>query len=307
MTREIRNDSIEGWFHLTNRGARRYDTFVSEDDRRVFIRALHTHSTNYAIRVAAVCLMANHYHLVAFCPEGNLSSFMQRVGADYTRHFNRVHQFDGPLNRHRFHSELLDSDDYLLTTLRYVHRNPLEVELDIRTHPWSSYPCILDGPRPRLRGIEIDNTIGLELAGGRDRYIRFVETDLPTDKAPLANGTNHYQAPDGRTAPTLDQIDRSVDCASFEVTRQRNLRPAQRSRKREIAIVIAVDRGAHSVVELATHHGYSSKSSVYSALRRARQRTDTDASSFEILQRALASLSKHGSRHRIHIDDHQFE
>lgn len=307
MTREIRNDSIVGWFHLTNRGARRYDTFVSEDDRRVFIDALQVHSTTFGITVVALCLMTNHYHLVVFCPDGNLSSLMQRVGADYTRHFNRAHGFDGPLNRHRFHSEPLDSDGYLLTTLRYIHRNPLEVGLDIRTHPWSSYPGILGNPSPRLRTIEIDNAVPLELAGGRDRYVTFVETDLPTDKAPFANGTARYCAPAGRTAPTLDQIDSAVACASFEVTHQRNLTPTERSRNREIAILVAVDRGAHSVGELATHHGYNSKSSVYSALRRARQRSETDSPHAKMLQTALAILSKQGSRHSICIDSHQSE
>ncbi len=274
MGRPTRNDSHVGWFHITNRGARRYDTFITESDRRAFFGAVARFSSKLGIEVVAICLMANHYHLIVRCPVGNASSMMRCVGASYTRHFNRAHGFTGPLNGHRFDSEVLDDDAYLVTATRYVHRNPLEVGIDIASHPWSSYSAYATEGSRSVGGLPISHDIPLRLAGGRAKYIAFVEQDLPTDKAPFSAGVRTY-GPTQRTAPSLAEIRAAVKVAAAGGPLGIPGARAQ-ARLRHLEALLAADRGAHSLDEIAGWHGFGSKSTVYSAIRSARQRIAED-------------------------------
>ncbi len=270
MTREIRNDDRTGWFHVTNRGARKYDVFIDDTDRRKFVNLLAEATTEGEIEVVGFALMATHYHLVLHCPVGNLSSSMQWLGSTYTRWFNRVHGFSGGLFESRFHSVEITSDEYLLTATRYVHRNPLEVGLDINRYRWSSYHCYI-GSCHQLFDLEIVAHIPIQLAGGSDRYRLFVEQDLPADKVPFSNGVRALTGGrNSRTAPSLCEIDNALFVVDSSNTSRR---VAQR---KQLAVLIAADGGAHSIGEMARHHGFGSESSVRSALRRARQRVGAE-------------------------------
>jgi REP element-mobilizing transposase RayT len=41
------------------------------------------------VRIAAFCLMPNHYHLLVQTPDANLSRFMRHVDGVHTQRFNR--------------------------------------------------------------------------------------------------------------------------------------------------------------------------------------------------------------------------
>jgi len=50
----------------------------------------------------------------------------------YTQRFNRRHECDGTLFRGRYKSILIEADSYLLTLVRYIHRNPIKAGLSDR-------------------------------------------------------------------------------------------------------------------------------------------------------------------------------
>ncbi len=93
------------------------------------------------VRVAAYCMVPNHYHLLLQTPDANLSRFMRHVDGVYTQRFNRCHHYDGQLFRGRYKSILIDVDSYLLQLVRYIHRNPLQAGLvnKLEAYKWSSY------------------------------------------------------------------------------------------------------------------------------------------------------------------------
>ena len=68
----------------------------------------------WGLRVAAFCLMPNHYHLLVQTPEGNISRCLRHINGVYTQRFNRRHKVDGQLFRGRYKSILVDADSYLL-------------------------------------------------------------------------------------------------------------------------------------------------------------------------------------------------
>jgi len=93
------------------------------------------------LRVAAYCLMPNHYHLLVQTPDANISRCMRHLDGVYTQYFNRRNDCDGQLFRGRFKSILIEVEQYLLHLVRYIHRNPLKAGLvdRIDKYPWSSH------------------------------------------------------------------------------------------------------------------------------------------------------------------------
>ena len=78
MARQLRQDPPGGWHHITNRGARRYDTFIDDEDRASFLDYVIKACDRFGARLVSYCLMANHYHLVMHCPDGQVSSIVNR-------------------------------------------------------------------------------------------------------------------------------------------------------------------------------------------------------------------------------------
>jgi REP element-mobilizing transposase RayT len=124
-----------------NRGGARRAIFHTAGDGSRFVDLVGETAERQRVTVLAYCLMSNHFHLLVTCPEGGLSAFMHRIGALYARHHNDRLGRDGPIFRGRFHSLLIDSEEYLACAGRYIHRNPLDVRppQPLDEYRWSSY------------------------------------------------------------------------------------------------------------------------------------------------------------------------
>jgi REP element-mobilizing transposase RayT len=124
-----------------NRGRRGEDIFSDNRDFESFLAVLQEAALMFDVRVAAYCLMSNHYHILLQTPAGNLSRVMRHVNGVYTQRYNRHWGADGQLFRGRFKSILVEEDTYLLQLLRYIHKNPVRAAIvnDIREYPWSSH------------------------------------------------------------------------------------------------------------------------------------------------------------------------
>ena len=62
---------------MMNRGDRREDIFLSDDDRNLFLRTLTETCGKTAWQVRAYCLMRNHFHLVMETRRPNLVAGMK--------------------------------------------------------------------------------------------------------------------------------------------------------------------------------------------------------------------------------------
>lgn len=243
-----------------NRGLRHYDIFTSDTDRQVFLDLCRRAADESDTRISAYCLMGNHFHIVIHCPDGGLSETLQRLSGRYTRAFNRANGFDGPLFRSRFHSEEILSDEQLLVTTRYVHRNPLELGLRIDDYPWSTYPGYLTGS-PTW----VDAAIPLELAGGTASYRRFVEEPIPADEFAMSDGVRSAPAP----MIAASRSDNGLDAIDDLVERKGGSGPRPTVR-RNIAILAALACGRFSSEEIADHHGLLTGLSLRVTASRAR-------------------------------------
>jgi putative transposase len=138
--------------HVTQRGNRRQKTFFCEDDYRYYIDLMSEFSTQSGTEVWAYCLMPNHVHLVMVPgEEDSLRAALGEAHRRYTRHINFREGWRGHLWQERFHSFTMD-EEYLISTVRYVERNPVVARLCV--HPeewkWSSARAHLKGEDDKL-------------------------------------------------------------------------------------------------------------------------------------------------------------
>lgn len=144
MSRPLRIEYPNAWYHIMNRGRRSERIFEAAQDYRMFIQILKEASENWNLRISAYCLMSNHYHLLVQTPDANISRSMRHINGVYTQRFNRKYECDGSLFRGRYKSILVDANHYLLTLIKYIHQNPFRAGLSSTDkYEWSSHRAYL--------------------------------------------------------------------------------------------------------------------------------------------------------------------
>ena len=145
MSRPLRIQYSKAWYHVMNRGRRGENVFLTKEDYQSFIKLLEELDEVFNIKVAAYCLMPNHYHLVVQTPDANLSRSMRHLNGIYTQCYNRRHGYDAPLFKGRCKSILVETDSYALELVRYIHRNPLKAGIveSLEKYQWSTHKSYL--------------------------------------------------------------------------------------------------------------------------------------------------------------------
>jgi len=168
-----------------NRGRRGESVFLDKPDYAMFIELLKEVVDMYKVRVAAYCLIPNHYHLLIQTPGGDLARCMRHLNGIYTQRFNRAHHFDGQLFRGRYKSILVDGDSYLLELVRYIHRNPLEAGLvrELNKYVWSSHKGYLSNAKKWnwLHKSFILSFFAKDRKEGIKTYRKFVTKETPEE------------------------------------------------------------------------------------------------------------------------------
>ena len=61
MSRPLRIQYPDAWYHVMNRGRRGEEIFTGKNDYTAFIELLKELGEDYNVKIAAYCLMTNHY------------------------------------------------------------------------------------------------------------------------------------------------------------------------------------------------------------------------------------------------------
>lgn len=110
--------------------------FRSDDDCRIFLGILEEVVRRTRCAILAGCLMRNHFHLLVQVGEISLSVVMGRVLSRYAKYFNARQKRRGHLFQSRFKAKLCADNAYLVTVLRYIHRNPVKDGLVASPGEW---------------------------------------------------------------------------------------------------------------------------------------------------------------------------
>src|SRR5260370_5246751 len=163
VPRKLRIEYSGAIYHVMNRGNRREDIFIDEQDRRKFLATLEEACQKTGWQVHAYCLMRNHFHLVVETPQANLVTGMKWLSGVYTKRFNIRHKLCGHLLAGRYKALIVDGsgNGYLRTVCDYVHLNPVRANLikpeeALESFPWSSYADYLKRADQRPSWIRVD-------------------------------------------------------------------------------------------------------------------------------------------------------
>lgn len=170
---------VDGIYHVFARGSNRQALFELDVDRTDFLDGLRRVIVRYELGCLAYCLMTNHYHLLVHTRGPELSSAMRDLNGRYARRFNRRNERDAHLFRNRFGAVLQESDDQLLTTVRYIARNPIEKGLCARAEEWrwSGHRAVI-GKEPSPSFLDVDELLahfGDPAEMARSRYAALVD------------------------------------------------------------------------------------------------------------------------------------
>jgi REP element-mobilizing transposase RayT len=144
MSRPLRIQYPNAWYHILNYGCLEKVVFPTNKDYQAFLALLQECVGMWGVRISAYILAPDHYQLLVQTPDANLSRFMRHLNGIYTQRYNRFYSKDGQLFRGRYKAILID-EEYLLEVARYIHRTPLRLKIteSLESYPWSSHLGLL--------------------------------------------------------------------------------------------------------------------------------------------------------------------
>jgi REP element-mobilizing transposase RayT len=167
-------------YHVTTRGVAQQIIFEDDNDREFFLSRMRFYVDECEVHLLAWCLMSNHIHLLVQAELEKTRTFMHKLLASYAIHFNNRHRRSGHLFQGRFDSVPIETDEQLMTAMRYIHRNPLSIPgQSLETYCLSSYREYLGQP------FITEVSYIMRLFDGMDEFVAFHDAWDPSDESEL--------------------------------------------------------------------------------------------------------------------------
>jgi REP element-mobilizing transposase RayT len=321
MSRPLRIEYPDAWYHVMNRGRRKEDIFLSNHDYGLFIKVLQETSEQWNLKIAAYCLMTNHYHLLVQTPSGNISRCMRHINGVYTQRFNRIHGVDGQLFRGRYKAVLVEEDNYLLEVLRYIHKNPVRAGIvdNVGDFLWSSHRGYISQSE-KWQWLHKDFLLAMLSPAKtecRRNYLDFIVQEEPEEierfyslkklasvlggesfKEWLVEEFAHLRSqreiPDSSAlSPAPDKIITLV-CDHFTVKLKELMhsRRGQENLPRDVAIYLVRRHSGETLTGVGSYFGLKNYSTVSSAVERIKTRKKNDPSLRQTLRKLNKAVTK---------------
>lgn len=138
------------YYHVFNRGVDKRQVFMDSADFRRFLKCMIEFNTpepighlnnepdtfkdrqlrplgtqlEKLVNIIAYCINPNHFHFILRQNmDGGMAKFMQKVGAGYTKYFNKRYERNGALFQGPFKSVHIENNEQLLYVSAYVNLN----------------------------------------------------------------------------------------------------------------------------------------------------------------------------------------
>lgn len=141
MPRDARVRSKSRIYHIMLRGINRQDIFEDDKDVERLLETIKKYKEVSKFNIFAYCIMSNHIHMLVREKEESISNAIKRISSSYVFWYNKKYERCGHLFQERFKSEAVESDEYFMTVLRYIHQNPVKAGItkNMQDYRWSSY------------------------------------------------------------------------------------------------------------------------------------------------------------------------
>ena len=198
------------FYHIYNRSIGNELFFSTKKDYEYFIHKMKRFLLPLS-KIVAYCLIPNHFHFIIKIkkmedlpagvrpwkdlPDGrkniNIDQALKNFFNSYTRSYNIIHNRHGRLFQHAYKYKEINSDEYLIWLIYYIHRNPVHHKLVQKCQNWkfSSYNEILnESNKP------ISNFI-YNLFGNKNEFINLTsELTLQYNKENLTQRYSRYNS-----------------------------------------------------------------------------------------------------------------
>ncbi|MBQ7761383.1 MAG: transposase [Clostridia bacterium] len=146
MSRQARTLSKTGTYHVMLRGINQQQIFQETEDYNKFIEIVKECKQTKDFNIYAYCLMGNHVHLLLKENEETIGQVIKRIASRFASWYNIKYQRVGHLFQDRFKSEPVETNEYFLTVLRYIHQNPVKANICefVEEYKFSSYQEFID-------------------------------------------------------------------------------------------------------------------------------------------------------------------
>jgi len=168
MPRQAREKSKNGTYHIILRGINQQQIFEEAEDYEKLLEIIKYCKSISEFEIYAYCLMGNHIHLLIKVQKEPIEQIFKRICGRFVYWYNIKYQRVGHLFQDRFKSEPVETTDYLMTVIRYIHQNPVKAGIckEIEDYPYSSFKAYID----RAKIVDTEFILNMR---GLERFVKF--------------------------------------------------------------------------------------------------------------------------------------
>jgi len=143
LARRLRIEYPGALYHVIQRGNNKENVFECSEDKYYLIEYFRKAVELDGIELFAYVIMSNHYHLALRTSSEPLNKVMHRINTKYGIYYNKAMVRSGHVFEGRYKAILIQNDSYLISLVRYIHRNPVKAGVcsNVRDYLWSSDRC----------------------------------------------------------------------------------------------------------------------------------------------------------------------
>lgn len=140
MARQLRVEYPGAIYHVIQRGNNRANVFERPKEKYYLIEQFRKAVEVDDVELFAYVIMSNHYHLALRTSSEPLNKVMHRINTTYGMYYNKVMARSGHVFEGRYKAILIKDEKYLISLVRYIHRNPARAGLcsNVQDYLWSS-------------------------------------------------------------------------------------------------------------------------------------------------------------------------
>lgn len=152
-------------FHVIVRGNDKNTIFNNDSDKRKYLFLLKKYKKKYDFNLLAYVIMDNHAHILIEEKEIFLSRIMQAIQISYSKYYNTKYNKTGHVFEKRYKKIISDSRENLLQLVKYIHKNPEKIGVNLDEYIWSSHSEYVNNSE----GIVDKELLYNELSTNKDR------------------------------------------------------------------------------------------------------------------------------------------
>ncbi len=112
-------------YHVIQRGTNREYIFAEHRWKKNLLQEIIKSIEVDQMDLFAFVIMGIHYHLALRTAHTPLSKIMHRMNSNFGRYYNRDRSRTGSVFEGRYKAFPIENENYLLSVIRYIHRNPV--------------------------------------------------------------------------------------------------------------------------------------------------------------------------------------